>query len=142
MERQELIQRLNDDLAHEYQAIIMYNHYASRLTGTDRPQLVAFFREEIGDELQHAQFLADKIVALGGEPSTQPATVAAGGDNHQMLRQVLAAEERAIENYSQRLHDADSFGDEGLRIHLESMLAEETNHKEEIEKILARWSNH
>jgi len=140
MNREELIRRLNDDLAQEYQAIIMYNHYSARLTGSDRPQLSGFLRAEIADELAHAQFLADKITALGGEPTTQAAPVAPAGTNQEMFRQVLAAEEKAIADYSQRVRDADAFGDVGLRVQLENIVAEETRHKEETQKILARWT--
>lgn len=141
MNKEELIRRLNEDLAGEYQAIIMYNHYSARLTGSDRPQLSAFLRAEIADELAHAQFLADKITALGGEPTTQAAPVAAAGTNQEMFQQVLAAEEKAIADYSQRVRDADAFGDIGLRVQLENIVAEETKHKEETQKILARWTH-
>jgi len=65
----ELIQGLNDDLAGEYNAIISYMQYSAKVTGPYRPQLVEFFQGEIPDEQGHAQFLADKIATLGGEPT-------------------------------------------------------------------------
>ena len=73
--RQDLIDGLNEDLAAEYQAVIMYRSYASLVSGPNRPELRAFFESEIPDELGHAAFLADKIVALGGAPTTRPAEV-------------------------------------------------------------------
>src|SRR5687767_878259 len=79
-ERHALIDGLNQDLAAEYQAIVMYVDYSARLTGPYRPALRALFQAEIGDEQRHAQFLADKIVALGGEPTTQPAPVPLADD--------------------------------------------------------------
>src|SRR5690349_18388432 len=72
LERQPLIDGLNHDLAGEYQAILMYIHYSAKLTGPYRRELRALFQAEIGDEQGHAQFLADKIAALGGEPVTVP----------------------------------------------------------------------
>ena len=75
IDRQTLIDGLNLDLAGEYQAILMYTHYSAKLTGPYRRELRAFFQEEITDELSHAQFLADKIAALGGEPTTEPRPV-------------------------------------------------------------------
>src|SRR5688572_20158762 len=72
-DRYALIDGLNQDLAAEYQAIVMYVHYSARLTGPYRRELRAMFQTGIADEQRHAQFLADKIVALEGEPTTQPA---------------------------------------------------------------------
>jgi bacterioferritin len=65
-ERQALIAGLNHDLAGEYQAILMYIHYSARLTGPFRRELRALFQAEVADEQGHAQFLSDKIAALGG----------------------------------------------------------------------------
>src|SRR3954463_4305222 len=74
-DRQALVEGLNHDLAGEYQAILMYIHYSAKLTGPYRRELRALFQAEIGDEQGHAQFLADKIAALGGEPTTEPRAV-------------------------------------------------------------------
>ena len=74
-DRQALIDGLNHDLAGEYQAIVMYIHFSAMLTGPCRRELRAFFQAEIVDEQIHAQFLADKIAALGGEPATKPGPV-------------------------------------------------------------------
>src|SRR5580765_3046892 len=74
--REALIDGLNHDLAGEYQAILMYTHYSAKLTGPYRRALRVLFQAEIGDEQSHAQFLADKIAALGGEPTTEPRPVA------------------------------------------------------------------
>ena len=67
-----IIHGLNHDLAGEYQAIVMYIQYSAKLTGPYRRELRALFQAEIMDEQGHAQFLADKIASLGGEPTTEP----------------------------------------------------------------------
>ncbi|MFZ1753354.1 MAG: ferritin-like domain-containing protein, partial [Caldilineaceae bacterium] len=72
MNKQMLIDNLNEDLAGELGAIIQYLTYAAKATGPYRPQLSQFFLTEVADEQLHAQFLANKIVALGGEPTTTP----------------------------------------------------------------------
>jgi bacterioferritin len=56
-----------------------------------------------------------------------------------MLEQALAAEKQAIVDYDERLRQADAFGDVGLKVSLENQLADETRHKEEIERLLAGW---
>ncbi|MCA9962446.1 MAG: ferritin-like domain-containing protein, partial [Anaerolineales bacterium] len=68
VDKQTLINNLNEDLAGELSAIIQYITYAAKATGPYRPQLTQFFLAEVADEQLHAQFLANKIVALGGEP--------------------------------------------------------------------------
>jgi bacterioferritin len=115
MDKQALIENLNQDLAGELGAIIQYLTYAAKATGPYRPQLVQFFLAEIADEQMHAQFLANKIVALGGEPTTRPRPVPAAHGNHEMLEAVLAAERQATQDYAQRAREADEFGDKGLR---------------------------
>lgn len=139
MDKKELIARLNEDLAGELSAVIQYTIYAAKATGPYRPQLVDFFLEEVPDEQQHAQYLANKIVALGGEPTTVARDVAPASSNQEMLEAVLAAERRAIEDYTQRAQDAEAYGDKGLMVQLEDMVADETGHAEETERILRDW---
>ena len=52
--REQLIQGLNVDLAHEYAAVIQYRTYASAVTGPYRQELREIFANEIPDELGHA----------------------------------------------------------------------------------------
>lgn len=139
MDKQELIKRLNEDLAGEFGAIIQYLTYAAKATGPYRPQLAQFFLAEVVDEQTHAQFLANKIVALGGEPTTQPRPVPAARSNRQMLEAVLEAERKATADYTQRAKDAEEVGDKGLVVQLEDMVRDESTHAEETERILRDW---
>jgi len=137
--KQALIDGLNHDLAGEYQAIVMYIQYSAKLTGPYRRELRALFQAEIADEQGHAQFLADKIAALGGEPTTEPRAILKADLPKEMLGQALVAEKQAIADYNARLRQAQDFGDVGLKVSLENQLADETRHKEEIERVLAGW---
>lgn len=139
MKKQKLVNNLNDDLSRELSSIIQYTAYAAKTTGPYRPQLSAFFRAEIADEQGHALFLADKIVALGGEPTTEAAAVAPAENNKQMLEAVLSAEQAAVEAYSQRVVEAEEFGDKGLVVQLEDMIRDESHHAEETERMLRDW---
>src|SRR5690606_32469091 len=100
--REAMIERLNADLSGELGAIIQYITYAAKATGPFRPQLAEFFLAEVADEQKHAQFLANKIVALGGEPTTSPRPVPPAKSNREMLEAVLAAERQATQDYTQR----------------------------------------
>lgn len=139
MDKQTLIDHLNDDLAGELSAIIQYLTYAAKATGPFRPQLAQFFLTEIADEQLHAQFLANKIVAFGGEPTTQARPVPPANTNREMLEAVLVAERQAGKDYTQRAVEAEAFGDKGLVVQLEDMIRDETGHSEETERILRDW---
>ncbi len=139
MDKQKLIDNLNEDLAGELSAIIQYITYAAKATGPYRPQLVQFFLEEVADEQMHAQYLANKIVALGGEPTTTPRAVPTAETNQEMLEAILAAEKQATKDYTTRAEEADAFGDKGLAVQLEDMVRDESGHSEETARILRDW---
>lgn len=139
MTKEELIRGLNEDLAGELGAIIQYLTYAAKATGPYRPQLAQFFLTEVADEQLHAQYLANKIVALGGEPVTQPRPVPEARTNREMLEAVLAAERQATTDYTQRAKEAEALGDKGLAVQLEDMVRDESGHSEETERILRDW---
>ncbi len=139
MSKDELIEKLNEDLASELAAVIMYVIYAARATGPYRPQLTQFFLAEVADEQLHAQYLANKIVALGGEPTTVPLPVQLPDGDRAMLEAVLKAEEAATHNYTERAKQAEAFGDKGLAVQLEDFIRDESNHVEETARILRDW---
>ena len=133
---QELIDGLNEDLAAEYQAVIHYLVGAEMMTGANRPELKEYFEGEIQDELGHAQFLTSKIIALGGEPTTEPAEVELGSSNREQLEIALRAEKETIQRYKQRTKQAEAAGETGLTVRLEDIIADEEEHRDEIRMIL------
>jgi len=134
--REQLLNGLNEDLAGEYQAIIMYNTYAGTVSGPHRESLKEFFASEIVGELQHAQLLSNKIAALGGAPTTRPAPVPEAKDLRGMLQHVLKAETDTIARYITRMRQAEELGDFGLVNDLQAVISDETKHKEETEMLL------
>ena len=139
MDKKTLIDHLNQDLASELGAMVQYLTYAAKANGPYRPQLTQFYLAELPDEQAHAQFLANKIVALGGEPTTAPRPVPKAATNREMLQAVLEAEIRATKDYTQRAEEAEAYGDKGLQVQLEDMIRDESGHAEETERILREW---
>ncbi|HLD92578.1 MAG TPA: ferritin-like domain-containing protein [Anaerolineales bacterium] len=137
--KDDLIDHLNEDLSGELDALAQYITYAAKVTGPYRPELSAFFIDEVPDEQRHAQFLANKIVALGGEPSTEARIVKEAITNQEMLEAVLEAEQRAVRDYTLRSLEAEEFGDKGLAVELENIVSDETGHAEETDRILRDW---
>jgi bacterioferritin len=138
-DQRELIEALNSDLAGELQAIVMYTTYAAKLTGPYRQQLRELFLAEVPDEQSHAQFLADKVALLGGEPVIVPRPVPRADNPRDMLENVLEAEVQAIADYTERAGQAEELGDVGLKVQLENQILDETKHRDEVRRILDGW---
>jgi bacterioferritin len=132
----ELVEGLNEDLANEYAAQIMYNNYAAVVSGLYRQTLKPFFISEIADEQGHALYLAEKIKMLGGVPTTSPAEVKQTDEVKEMLLEAKQAEQDTIERYEKRKDQAEELGLTELVIKLEDLIADETNHKEEMQRLL------
>ena len=137
--QEQFLEGLNVDLAHEYAAVIAYRTYASQVQGQWRMELRQFFEAEVPDELGHAQILADKIVALGGIPTTTPSKVKAARDAKEMLRNALEDEIETIERYVLRRKQAEALGHYGLAVEFDDLIRDESTHRDEIQQILKRW---
>lgn len=140
MDRETLIGLLNEDLAAELAAMVTYITYAARVDGPHRPQLSSFFSAEVNGEQVHAAYLANKIVTLGGEPTTIPSAVPLPNGNRAMLESVLEMERDAASRYVTRAKQAEEYGDIGLKITLEDFIRDESTHVEETEAILRHWT--
>jgi bacterioferritin len=134
-----LLEGLNEDLRGEFQAIIMYRLYASMVQGPYRQELRTFFANEIPEELAHAQILADKIAALGGTPAAVPAPVTVVSDAKGMLETALEAELATIDRYVKRRKEAEAAQEHGLAAQVDTIISDESNHRDELRQMLARW---
>jgi bacterioferritin len=137
--KERLIDGLNEDLRGEFQAIIMYRLYASMVQGPYRQELRAFFANEIPEELLHAQMLADKIAALGGTPSAEPASVKVVPEAKTMLEVALELEIATVARYVERRRQAEEAGEHGLAADLDTLIADESKHRDELRLMLGRW---
>src|SRR5882762_8690204 len=90
--RKELIDRLNEDLSREYQAIIAYVVYSQVLKGPEYMNIAGELEKHAGQELQHALTLSKHIDYLGGMPTVTPQPVKQSKKAHDMLRADLKNE--------------------------------------------------
>ncbi|HUL43627.1 MAG TPA: ferritin-like domain-containing protein [Bacteroidota bacterium] len=135
-DKKALIEGLNEDLANELGASILYLHQTSMATGWDGEELREFLVPEITGEMAHAILLSDKIAALGGKPTTEPRQHKCPKDVKGMLKYDLKMEREAIENYKTRVIQAEEAGEVGLKLKLEELITDETAHAEQLERIL------
>lgn len=135
MSRQELIEGLNADLNLELEAVLRGVYHAAAGRGMLGHELREMLKTELPSELEHAMFLADKIVALGGEVRIHPGHPKDLLNSRQLLSDNIAAERQIIANYTRRIDQALEFGDKGLAIRLEGILSAETDQLEELERL-------
>jgi bacterioferritin len=60
-------------------------------------------------------------------------------DAKQMLQAALEAEEETIDRYVRRRKQAEDAGEHGLAAQFDDIIADETNHRDELRQMLARW---
>jgi bacterioferritin len=133
--KQALIEGLNGDLNRELEAVLRYIYHSATATSLLGHELREVLKADITGEVNHAVFLADKIAALGGEVRIQPSMPKKVRSAKEMLEENAAAERSVVASYTERIKQAEEFGDKGLVIRLEDILAEETDHAEELERL-------
>ncbi|MER3500147.1 MAG: hypothetical protein IMHGJWDQ_000515 [Candidatus Fervidibacter sp.] len=133
---QRLIEGLNKDMNAELNTIVRYIRHAAVLKGIAGHEVRELLKKEVMDEVKHAIYLADKIVALGGKPKVELEVPADVEDWQAVLRDALKYELEAIAGYRERAQQAEEVGEIGLKATLEMFAEDETRHKEEIERLL------
>ena len=134
MARAELIENLNQALSLELAGVIQYSQHSYLVTGTDRQVFKEFFRDQAEEAQDHAETLGDKIVALGGIPTVEPAMIRQSTELKEMLKQNLELEREAIAAYMAAWATCDDT-DLPQKYWLEGQIADEQMHIEELEKL-------
>ena len=136
MSKQKLIDGLNEDLAGELGTIIRYTIQASKAHGPHGAEFRELLTDEIQDELEHASFLADVIVDLGGEPTATPQSFASSESLRDMLELNINMEEQDVSNYMARANLAEEMEQVELKVRLEEMAADESRHARELRRLV------
>lgn len=131
----DMIRLLNGDIQHEIRAALTYLYQHATAPGLKGQTLREILAPEIPGELQHAILLADKVVALGGKPDLSVPPIDRQETVAEMIRYDLKLEEEAVANYTERAEQADALGDLGLKVHLENLAAQETDHRDMMERL-------
>ncbi len=134
MPNTELIEHLNRALALELAGAIQYMQHSFLVTGPEREIYRAFFRAQSDEAHQHTIMVGDKIVALGGVPTVEPAMIRQATDLTEMLKQNLELEREALAGYM-AAHAACTDAERPTQFQLEERIAEEQEHVEEMEKL-------
>ncbi len=128
MSKEKIVEALNQDRADELAAIIQYMKHHYEGEGMESPEILDLFKKTGLDEMKHAEALAERIVYLGGTPVSKPSAIKAGGALKAMIKDDLAAENRAITNYKAHIKLCAAEGDSTTRLMLEQILTDEEGH--------------
>jgi bacterioferritin len=126
--RQQLIDRLNEDLSREYQAIIAYVVYSQVLKGAEYMNIAAELEKHAGEELAHALTVSKHIDYLGGMPTVTPGSVVQSEDAREMLRADLNSEAETIRQYRERVQQCEGLGEFAIAEDIREILREEQEH--------------
>jgi bacterioferritin len=130
-----IIDGLNKALSLEWAGNIQYLQHSFLVHGLHREVYKSFFTTRSAECRDHAALLGEKIAALGGLPTVEPASIKQGWELEEMLQQDLDLEKAAVAAYYDALKIAKD--DVALRHMLETMIETETTSVEEIEKLLS-----
>jgi bacterioferritin len=134
---QEILDGLNEIMSVEYTSMIQLMQHSFLMQGADRYTFADVLRDHAKDTLSHARELGDKIVALGGVPSTQIGEIRQSTDTMEMLRQDLEQHQAAIAKIDELVSKTEVRKLVALRVMLEDMSQEETLFVDELEKALS-----
>jgi bacterioferritin len=135
-QKEELIAALNEDLAIELGGIVRAIFQASTAGGMLGHELRELLQKDLPTEVEHAQFFADKIAILGGTPIASVSGVSTTQDVRQMFEDDIATEWRIVDRLRERAAQAEQCGDIGLKVRLEEIIADSTDHANALQRLL------
>jgi bacterioferritin len=127
--RQQLVEKLNEDLSREYQAIIAYVVYSQVLKGAQYMNIAGELEKHAGQELQHALIVAKHIDYLGGMPNATPKAVKLTEKAEEMLRADLQNENDTIRAYRERVRQCEALGEYAIAEDIREILRQEQEHQ-------------
>ncbi len=140
-----VIEVLNEVIATEVVCFLRYSQHAIAATGMNSEQVAGEFTEHAGEEMQHGLRAATRVSQLGGTPDFDPTTLSQrshteyvtteDADLTRMLEENLVAERVVITTYQEIIRWLGD-GDPTTRRLMESILAEEEEHADDINDLL------
>lgn len=120
----------------EMAGIVRYLHYSFMIMGHNRIPIQKWFRDQANESVQHAIIIGEKITAFGGHPPLMTAHLEETNEHsvHKLLEESLVHEKLSLKLYQELVRE--SAADIALEELARQLLREETEHIEEVEKML------
>jgi bacterioferritin len=130
--RAQLTDKLNEDLAREYQAIIAYVVYSQMLKGAEYMAIADELETHAAEELQHALIVSRHIDYLGGTPTAVPLPVRMSDNAKDLLRFDLDNENETIRNYRERVRQCEALEEYAIAEDIREILRQEQEHQSDL----------
>ena len=145
--REQVTKVLNDVLATEIVCVLRYKRHYYMAQGISSDSVKAEFLQHANEEQQHADWVAERITQIGGEPNFNPEGLATrshseykpGESLTDMIKEDLVAERIAIESYSEIVRWLAN-DDPTSRVLIEQILKMEEEHANDMLDLLAKMS--
>jgi bacterioferritin len=140
MNKDKVVETLNQILEHELAGVVRYTHYSLMVFGNARIPIISWLRSQATESLGHAQAVGEYITSLGGHPSLKIAKLLET-HKHKMddiLTESLEHETAQLKQYEQLLVAVN--GHIPLEEFSRQMIREEQEHIFEVEKMLKKPS--
>jgi bacterioferritin len=128
MASKELIDMLNKAVSMELAVSIQYMWQHVKIYGFDHIPVADELKKVAIAEMVHAEEIAERVDYLGGEPTTQPASIVVGKTPQEMIEINKKAEEGAIVFYKEIIEKASEEKDYVTKRLFEGILADEEDH--------------
>jgi len=145
--REQVTKVLNDVLATEIVCVLRYKRHYYMAQGISSDSVKAEFLQHANDEQQHADWVAERITQIGGEPNFNPEGLATRSHSEykpgegltDMIKEDLVAERIAIESYSEIIRWLGN-DDPTSRVLIEQILKMEEEHANDMSDLLAKMA--
>jgi bacterioferritin len=127
---------LNEDLGTEYQSIVQYINHIATITGAEFLGVIDELKLHLGQELSHAQVLAEQVSFLGGEPATTVPAVERASDSRLALKADLRLETNQLERYRLRFTQANELNLADVAEALRPLLQQTQEHVRDLQAAL------
>lgn len=128
MASKKLLKLLNDAIARELQVSIQYMWQHVQWSGVKGFAVKDELEKIAIKEMKHAEAIAERLVYLGGTPTTKPTEIVVGKNLKEMIQQDIKDEENAIKLYKQIIEQARKEEDETTVRLFRSILSDEEEH--------------
>ena len=147
-DREQVLAVLNDVLATEIVCVLRYKRHFFMARGINADSIKAEFLQHANEEQQHADWVAERITQLNGEPNFNPEGMASrshsqyqeGSSLIEMIKEDLIAERIAVQSYADI---ARWLGEDDPTTHrlIVEILKSEEEHAEELANMLTKVAN-
>ncbi len=136
MDKDGLIDALNEDLKTEFRSIVQYVQHIAIIKGAEFMSTVDELRLHVAQELNHALVLAEQIEFLGGVPTTEVVPPPSETDSRKALEADLELETAQLSRYRDRSAQAQELKLADVAEALRPLLEQTQEHVRDLQAVL------